>query len=261
MLKRLKECLHQQNAVISFSGLSRNTKLIAFWTCLSRILMHHPTFIENRSSPSFPWARKDKEIHPSLSAPKPSLLSPNGFMWWSAWKWNQGSMAGSLAKKSGKSYYSERSNFMKSRMCIAIVQATLPCIRGSRIPTSRMSTHPQWKMEPASACSTMRRTTNISRNWTKSLTKKIVNWTPEINTTLCYAQNLVLAKRKISWSCFIGKWRTETSNFMKSRMSTAIVSTTNASEDHAWANTPIKKIEPALNRLTHNEPLYCWTVD
>ena len=51
-------------------------------------------------------------------------------------------LAGSLAKKSGKSY-SETSNFMKSRMSIAIVRATHLCIRGSRIPTSRMSQHPQ----------------------------------------------------------------------------------------------------------------------
>ena len=32
-------------------------KMIAFWTCVWRILMHHPTFIGNRSSP-FPWARR-----------------------------------------------------------------------------------------------------------------------------------------------------------------------------------------------------------
>ena len=33
---------------------------------------------------------------------------------------------------------------MKSRMSIAIVRATHLCIQGSRIPTSRMSQHPQW---------------------------------------------------------------------------------------------------------------------
>ena len=53
-------------------------------------------------------------------------------------------LAGSLSKKSGKSY-SETSNFMKSRMSIAIVRATHICIRGSCIPTSRMSQHPQWE--------------------------------------------------------------------------------------------------------------------
>ena len=31
---------------------SGNTKLIAFWTCVSRILRHHPTFIGNRKQPS-----------------------------------------------------------------------------------------------------------------------------------------------------------------------------------------------------------------
>ena len=53
-------------------------------------------------------------------------------------------LAGSLAKKPGKTY-SETSNFMKSRMSIAIVQATHLCIRGSHIPTSRMSQRPQWE--------------------------------------------------------------------------------------------------------------------
>ena len=53
-------------------------------------------------------------------------------------------LAGRLAKKSGKPY-SETSNFMKSRMSIAIVRATHLCIRGSRTPTSRMSQHPQWE--------------------------------------------------------------------------------------------------------------------
>ena len=53
-------------------------------------------------------------------------------------------LAGRLSKKSGKSF-SETSNFMKSRMSIAIVRATHLCIRGSRIPTSRMSQHPQWE--------------------------------------------------------------------------------------------------------------------
>ena len=31
-----------------------NTKLIAFWTCVLRILMHHPTFIGNRKQSFFP---------------------------------------------------------------------------------------------------------------------------------------------------------------------------------------------------------------
>ena len=46
MLKRPKECLLQQtNVVIYKLGISGNTQLIAFWTCVSLILMHYPTFI------------------------------------------------------------------------------------------------------------------------------------------------------------------------------------------------------------------------
>ena len=33
--------------VYSYKVFSENTKLIPFWTCVSGILMHHPTFIGN----------------------------------------------------------------------------------------------------------------------------------------------------------------------------------------------------------------------
>ena len=44
MLKRLKEYLHQKKNV----WISGITKLIALWTLVLRILMHHPTFIGYR---------------------------------------------------------------------------------------------------------------------------------------------------------------------------------------------------------------------
>ena len=59
------------------------------------------------------------------------------------WYSSTTNLAGRRAKKSGKPI-SETTNFMKSKMSIAIVRAHL-CIRGSPIPTSRMSQHPQWE--------------------------------------------------------------------------------------------------------------------
>ncbi len=53
-------------------------------------------------------------------------------------------LASRLSKKTGKSY-SEACGFMRARISIAIVRATHLCIRGSRIPTNRMSRHPQWE--------------------------------------------------------------------------------------------------------------------
>ena len=50
-----------------------------------------------------------------------------------------------LAVKSGKSY-SEVCGFVNARMSIAIVRATHLCLRGSRIPTSKMSSRrPFWE--------------------------------------------------------------------------------------------------------------------
>ena len=83
------------------------------------------------------------------------LLSLCGFMWWSAWQWSQGTVvlqnvAGSLAKISGK-FYSETSNFMKSRWALQLYEPHIYSIfvyriRGSRIPTmSRMSQYSQWE--------------------------------------------------------------------------------------------------------------------
>jgi hypothetical protein len=49
------------------------------------------------------------------------------------------------ATKASKSY-SEVCGFVKARLSIAIVRATNRCLRGSRIPTSRMSnSRPLWE--------------------------------------------------------------------------------------------------------------------
>ena len=51
MLTRPRECLHQHKNVV-----------IAFWTCVSRILMlHHPTFIGNWKQSFFPMNAKKKK--------------------------------------------------------------------------------------------------------------------------------------------------------------------------------------------------------
>ena len=44
-----------------------NTKLIAFWTCESRILMHHPTHIGNREQSFFPMSA-NRRSNTSISA-------------------------------------------------------------------------------------------------------------------------------------------------------------------------------------------------
>ena len=98
---------------------------------------------ETGSSPSFPGARKEQEIPPSLSRATPSLLSLCGFMWWKAWKRSHGSTTKpSLAKKSESPIPKLKLHEVQDDY--SIVRATL-CIRGSRIPTSRMSQHPLWE--------------------------------------------------------------------------------------------------------------------
>ena len=74
-------------------------------------------------------------------------------------------LAGSLAKKSGKSY-SETTNFMKSRMSIALERV---------IPTSQISQHPQWKLGTNNK--------HIS-NWINSFTQKMADYTQEININI-----------------------------------------------------------------------------
>ena len=55
----------EENEGMSTPTEERGNKLIAFWTCESRILMHHPIF---NSSLSFAWARKEEEITPRLQS-------------------------------------------------------------------------------------------------------------------------------------------------------------------------------------------------
>ena len=70
-------------------------------------------------------------------------------------------------KKSGKSV-SVYSNFMKSRMSIAMVRATHLCIRESRLPMSRMSQH-RWSR----TCSTSKSDNKHISNGSKCFREKI----------------------------------------------------------------------------------------
>ena len=97
-------------------------------------------------------------------------------MWQSAWKWSQRSttnLAWRLAKKSVESYF-ETSNFMNSRMSIAIVRATHlrmhPRITHPYEPNEPTSPRERWSF---SAYSTIQRKTNITQNGIKGVNKKI----------------------------------------------------------------------------------------
>jgi hypothetical protein len=50
-----------------------------------------------------------------------------------------------FAAKWEKPSYSQVCGYLNARMSIAIVRATHLCLRDSRIPTGRMSRHPQWE--------------------------------------------------------------------------------------------------------------------
>ena len=127
-------CLHQQkNVVIFFLWISGSIKLIAFWQCVSRILMHHPAFIGNSHE-----REKEEEIPPSLPRPMPSLLTRCGF----------GNEAKVVPAKPCRKPRQEISNVLfrnlklhevKDEHCNWKRQTTHLWIRGSRIPTSRMS--------------------------------------------------------------------------------------------------------------------------
>ena len=54
-------------------------------------------------------------------------------------------LAADLAEKSGKTY-SQVCGYVRTRVSIAIVRGTHRCLRGSRVPTKRMSNrYPQWE--------------------------------------------------------------------------------------------------------------------
>ena len=146
--------------------ISGNIKLIALWTCASRIL-----------GSSFTWRWKRRRNTTKLAWINAVILFLCGFMWWSAWKWSQSSttnLAGRLAKKSGKSYSeTETSNFMNSRMSIAIVQSKQH-IHGTEdhaFPLwSEWANIPSGKMASASSYVVRHLYNNISQNWTKGFT-------------------------------------------------------------------------------------------
>ena len=73
----------------------------------------------------------------------PFVVSADGLLGKEAQKVLQ-HLAAKLADRNGKSY-SMVCGFVRARMSIAIVRATHVCLRGSRIPASRMSNRPQWE--------------------------------------------------------------------------------------------------------------------
>ena len=182
-----KQWLHQQqNVVIYLLGISRNVKLISVWTCVSRILMQHSPFIGNRVQSFFPWTWKEEEIPPSLSGPTCTVISLLcGFMWWSAWKRSQSS----TTKPCWKSRQEIRKILFRNFKLHEVKHAHCNSTCHTSTYASNDHAFPSWaewanilngKMHPDSACSTVRRTTNISQSWTKGCTKKIEMWKREI---------------------------------------------------------------------------------
>ena len=111
---------------------------------LSRILMHGPTFIGNRTQSSFPMSAKSRR---NTSTPGWTIAVIVVVLWGKEAKVVLQNLAGSPAKKSGKSYC-ETSNFMKSRINILF-----------HVPNEPTSTVIRW-------------TTNITQNWTKGFIEK-----------------------------------------------------------------------------------------
>ena len=78
-------CLHQQkNVVIFFLWISESIKLIAFWPCVSRFLMHHPTFIWNRKQSFFPICTKRRG---NTSKPAWTNAGPSLPLWFQEMEW------------------------------------------------------------------------------------------------------------------------------------------------------------------------------
>ena len=163
MLKRLKECLQQKsNVVIYVLRLCGNNKRIAFWTCLSRILMHHPTFIGNRKQSFFPMSAKrrrniSKPVWTNAVTSLPLWFHVMQYLemkprWYSTVLQN---LAGSLVT----------SNVMKDEHC-NFVRVIHQCIRGSRIPTLSRTrpTSPVGKWSrPQAVLRTIRLTRNVRK--------------------------------------------------------------------------------------------------
>ena len=154
----MKECLHQKK--------NGNTNLIAFWTWVSRTLMHHPTFIRNRKQSVFPMSAKEEVMPPGLSGPSchfsPFAVSYDGMLGNEA-KVVLQNLTPSLAKKSGKSYLLLIRNFKFHKVKAEHCNCTRYISMHPRIkhPTmGRLSQHPQWE----DGAGTIRRTTTLSLN-------------------------------------------------------------------------------------------------
>ena len=90
---------------------------------------------------------------------------------------------------------------MKSRMSLATVRGK-PNIYASEdhvSPRADWANIPSGKMEPASACSTIRRKTNITQNWTKGFTQKKAHINCTVTSLLNVVSELKLPSTQ-SWS-------------------------------------------------------------
>ena len=152
--------------------------------------MPHPTFIGNQKKSFFPICATRRRNTSKLACTNAITSLPLWFhvMECLEMKSRQHSTTKPckriLAKKPGKSY-SETSKFMKSRMSCVIVRATHQCMH-PRIthPHYEPNASPVGRWRPASACSTIKRTTNRSQTWAKVFKQQISNWTPEININI-----------------------------------------------------------------------------
>ena len=128
-------------------------------TCVLRILMHHPTFIENLSHE----CEKERKI---LGWTNAGTSLP---VWFHVTE-SQGCTTKPCRKprqETGRKWCRRiRGGYQTScsRTSIPIERAKHLCIRQSRID-SEWANIPSGKMEPASTCYTVRLTTNISQIW------------------------------------------------------------------------------------------------
>ena len=183
MLKRLKECLHQQkNVVIYKLGASpRNTKLIAFWTCALKSWCTIQHTSETESSSSFPWTWKKKKYLQACQDQR-RHFSPFvvAFMWCSAWKWSQGSTSyKTLQKGSPRNQESLilklKLHEVKNEQC-NVDEPHIYAFEDHVSSQAEWANTPSGKLEPASACSyhdaDYKRTVSQNWQWTKLLGRK-----------------------------------------------------------------------------------------
>ena len=160
----LKECLYPH--IYTWWSTYYESLETAFWTCASRILVHHATFKPTWTNAfiSLPlWFHVMEYLE---MKPRYAVLQI---------------LAGSLDKKSGSPLPKLRTTFTKSRMSIATSYETHIYASNDHAPPlwAEWANIPSRTMEPASACSTIWRTTNVSQNWRKGFTQNIASRTPE----------------------------------------------------------------------------------